>query len=291
LILQLFAEINQCCCFKKKKNKDKKSLMTEEFAARVGISLAAKIAAPFLAWIGARTLGLGAGRLAALSQGQQVGLLLAGMGGATYVLVQPEKSLDFLLGGVASVANTTVQVLGVVANQVRALDESPSGIPLETDSDSTDNVPAAQEEPVPLPLLPKDYTKQNFPFYFNSQKIRYIHDSDVDPLIEAYAVLGIDVVSMILQDHQLPQMKLVKEIYFEQIKHIHPDKNLDFEGATQLASLVNLAYTRIKNMMKSADEQADLITPVLQYFHKGYFPPTPYIILFFLGGAFVVWLS
>ncbi len=276
--------------------------MADDFAAKVGVFLAGKLVFPILAWVGAKTMGLGAGGLNALSPAKQVGLLLAGMGGATYVLLRPEKSLDYLLGGVATAANTTGQVLGIVADQVRALEK----VDLEaymnrqveflgpyfaiTDDDEPDIKIRAL--PAPPPLLPKDYTIQNFPFYLNPlKKIRYINDTDVDPLIEAYAILGIDVVSMILKDRQLPQIKLVKDIYIQQIKLIHPDKNLDFEGANRLASIVNLSYTKIKNMMKSADEQAEFITPVLQHFHKGYFPPTPYIILFFMGGAFAVWFA
>jgi hypothetical protein len=50
------------------------------------------------------------------------------LGAAVYgttivVAIQPEKSLDFLLGGVATIANTTGQVLEVIANQIRGLEQ------------------------------------------------------------------------------------------------------------------------------------------------------------------------
>lgn len=279
--------------------------MTDELAAKVGVFLAGKLIYPVLAWAGARTIGWGAGALNGLGDGQRVALLLGGMGAATYVLYRPEQSLDYLLGGVATVANTTGQALGVVANQVRTLEKVDLekyfndqveflGPYFEPEDEPEDNKIRALPEPPPL--LPKDYNVENFPWCIKSgTQLRYINDTDVDPIIGAYNVLGINVVAMILKDRQLPQMKLVKDIYIQKIKLLHPDKNMDSdlgeEGSTELASLVNLAYTKIKKMMRSADEQAEIITPVLQYFHKGYFSPTPYIILFFAGVAFAVWLA
>lgn len=331
----------------------------DDLAGKVGVFLAGKLVYPALLWTGAKVAGWGG--FNALSQGQRVALLLGGMGAATYVLYRPERSLDLLLSGVATVANTTGQALGVVANQVRTLEKvdmekilndqveflgplfapeaeepeqiqpppppppspspSPSltyfgpeeeprpifgpeqrpAIPITQNTTNTTNTTQINEPPVlpppriapPPPLRPKDYTIENFPWYIKSPtQLRFIKDPEVDSFIQAYNLLGIDVVSMILKDRQLPQMKLVKEIYIQRIRHFHPDKNMvGQETATQLSSYINISYTKIKKMMRSADEQADIITPILQFFHKGHYSPTPYIILFFGGLAFAVWLA
>jgi hypothetical protein len=59
------------------------------------------------------------------------------------------------------------------------------------------------------PLLPKYYTLSNFPYFSVQKKLVKIGDPDIDRYIEAYYVLGIDIVPMILDNHQLPQMDLV----------------------------------------------------------------------------------
>lgn len=279
--------------------------MSEEFAAKVGIFVVSKLAYPFVAWLGVRTTRT----LTALqlSQGSQIALTFAGIGGAAYLSLpgKLEPSLDFILGSVATVANTTAQVLSIAANQFRALEKTDLEGYFDRQLEflepyfDNDSPSALSDKKIPLaiaappPLLPKDYTIQNFPYYGKKNfQPAHIGDPDVDPLIDAYANLRINVVAMILADHQLPQMKLVKAIYLDQIKQIHPDRNTNsFTDANQQASIVNQAYTTIKNIMKSADDQADLIRPVLQHFHKGYFPPTPYIILFFMGGAFAAALT
>jgi hypothetical protein len=116
-----------------------------------------------------------------------------------------------------------------------------------------------------------------------------IGDPDVDRYIEAYYVLGIDIVPMILDNHQLPQMDLVRDIYLQQIRQVHPDKNPNVDAVGTSARL-NDSFTMIKTLMRSADDQLDFIQPILQYFHKGAFPPLPYILLFFAGGFVTILL-
>jgi hypothetical protein len=109
----------------------------------------------------------------------------------------------------------------------------------------------------------------------------------IDPLIEAYNALGIDIVSMILNDHQLPQLDLVRDVYIYQIKKVHPNKNSDYDA---YRGIINDSYAKIKNLVKYAKEQFEFIQPVLQFFHKGAFPPGGYVVLFLAGGLFTIWL-
>ena len=96
---------------------------------------------------------------------------------------------------------------------------------------------------------------------------------------------------MILADHQLPQIDLVRDIYLKQIRQAHPDKNGGSpDPSVTLAASLNDSYAMIRALMRSADDQLDLIQPVLQYFHKGTFPPLPYILLFFAGGFITILL-
>ena len=108
----------------------------------------------------------------------------------------------------------------------------------------------------------------------------------MDPYLQAYYNLDIDIVSMILADHQLPQLELVRDIYVQRIRQNHPDKG----GSSATAAKLNDSYATIKALMQSPDDQFDLIQPVLQYFHKSSFPPTPYIILFCAGGFLTILL-
>ena len=53
---------------------------------------------------------------------------------------------------------------------------------------------------VPPPLLPKDYKVENFPYFIlPGTTLRKTGNDEIDPLIEAYNALGIDIVSMIYQ--------------------------------------------------------------------------------------------
>src|SRR6185503_3733486 len=80
--------------------------------------------------------------------------------------------------------------------------------------------------------LPKDYTLANFPYHILPTTIlRKTGNEEVDTLIEAYNALGIDVVSMILDNHQLPQLELVRDIYIQEIKRAHPART---QGLTPL---------------------------------------------------------
>jgi hypothetical protein len=109
------------------------------------------------------------------------------------------------------------------------------------------------------------------------------HRNDVaDKLIIDYWTLDIDVVSMVLQDHHLPQIELVRNIYRSLIKGVHPDKTRT--DTTSQASAINDAYARIKAMMKDPDAQFELIRPILQFYQNGVYPGKPYVILFIWGG-------
>jgi len=260
-----------------------------DLAERVGLYAVGKLAVPAIVWVGSRLfrgpIGVGKGLL----------LGAVGLGTTIIVSIKPEESLDFVLRQVANVANLTGNALGVAANQIRALEkvdlEELINRPLRYFDDRVHSrTNGIEVQPLliaaPPPLLPKDYTVENFPYYGGNKRL--INDPDVDPYLEAYYTLGIDIVSMILNDHQLPQLSLVRDIYLQRVKQVHPDKNP--QGDHQLTASLNDSYTKIKAMMNSADDQFDILSPVLQAFHKGSFPAYPYILLFFAGGFFTIWL-
>jgi hypothetical protein len=262
----------------------------EEFTNRASLYLVGRVAAPALAWIGGRALGAGG-----WTQNKALLAGAAAFGATVVVSLQPEKSLDLLLGGIATTANYTSQALGVVANKIRSLEKADLeqifnkqiewlGPYFEPTTGKSGGGPLMIAPP-PL-LLPKDYTLNNFPYYvrssFGGTHSQKINDPDVDPYLEAYFALGINVVPMILDNHQLPQLSLVREIYLQKIRQVHPDKSgTDTSGS---AALLNDSYRKIKTLMNSTEAQFEVIRPVLQAFHKGHFPPTPYILLFFAGG-------
>jgi hypothetical protein len=263
-----------------------------EVAERIGLQVAGKVALPVLAWLGTRVIrvvSLGGGGDHVVGPVQGVLLATASVGTVILVAAKPEESLDFVLRGIANTANAAGKVLGVVADQIRALEKVDLENLLNTPFQYFDT-PAgglAEQKLAQLaiaPLLPKDYTLDNFPYFLKTKKPKpSINNEEVDPYLEAYHALGIDIVPMILDQHQLPQLPLVRQIYLQQIRQFHPDKSTNRDANLQ-ASTLNDSYAKIKALMNSPDDQFDVIRPVLQYFHKGTYPATPYIILFFAGG-------
>lgn len=261
-----------------------------DFLEKVGLYMVGKVGWPVLLWTGSRVAGplLSGGPV-----GPVRGILLstAAIGTTIVVAAKPEEALDFVLRGIATTANVTSQVLGVAANQIRALEkvdlEKIMNKPFEYFNSNSPNdskggpggPPGPLQIAPPPPLVPKDYTLSNFPYFLTGPAL-FLNNPDVDPYLQAYYNLDIDIVSMILADHQLPQLELVRDIYVQRIRQNHPDKG----GSSATAAKLNDSYATIKALMQSPDDQFDLIQPVLQYFHKSSFPPTPYIILFCAGG-------
>ncbi len=136
-----------------------------------------------------------------------------------------------------------------------------------------------------------------FPYYLKpgsanaraQARLLFIGDEDVDRYIAAYYALGINIIPMILDHHQLPQIGLVRDIYLRLIRQAHPDKNPGVD-AVRLSSTLNDSFATIRTLMHSPDAQLDLIQPVLQHFHKGNFSPLPYLLLFFAGGFITILL-
>jgi len=155
----------------------------------------------------------------------------------------------------SNTAKAAGSVLNLISDQLRVLEK--------IDLEKTINAPLAYFDfganPVdeskikllapPPPLLPKNYTIDNFPSFVNPTTVlKTIGDSEIDSLINAYNALGIDVVSMILADHQLPQMSLVRAIYLQQIKQFHPDKSTDPDdgNANRKASIMTIPTPKSK---------------------------------------------
>lgn len=224
------------------------------------------------------------------------------------VAAWPEHSFDFVLRQIATVTNYTGIILQLAANQIRALEKvdleqllnKPAEyleyiLPTTTETDETGA--AATSTPttdlvvrrVAGPPPPKNYTTQNFPYFIQPWFIpRYMGDEDTDRLISAYNTLGIDIVTMILTDFQLPQMSLIRDVYYYNIRQVHPDSTRT--DTTSEATTINLAYTEIKTLMSGPDSpehQYELLRVVLQKINKGEFPTIPYVYLF-VGGMLVV---
>lgn len=267
-----------------------------DFGERVGLYMVGKLALPALLWVGSRLAG-------PLVTGGPVGpvrgvlLSTAAIGTTIVVAAKPEEALDFALRGIATTAQAASQVLGVAANQIRALEkvdlEKLMNKPFEYFEAPEESGNGSQPQgPLqiapPPPLVPKDYTLSNFPYFLRGspERATFLNNSEVDVYLQAYYNLGIDIVAMILADHQLPQLPLVREIYRQQIRQNHPDKG----GSSLTAAKLNDSYATIKSLMKNPDDQFELIRPVLQYFHKSQFPATPYIILFCAGGFLTILL-
>lgn len=271
----------------------------EAFVERVGVQIATTLLYPLVAW---------AGRGIAGGVGVRGGLALGAIGYASLVVVviQPEKALDFLLGTVATTAEVSSQLLSVAANKIRVVEKQDLEKllneqikflePLLGDEKVPETPPQQAQGPLLLgQLLPKDYEQDNFPYYLPNpplSAVSSINNEYVDDFIRAYHTLNIDIVKMVLGVHQLPQMQLVKAIYRTEIKKFHPDKdnNRNSPFALQRAIDLNLAYAKIRNMMKSPEQQAQIMTPILQYYHKGAFSPNPYLILFAVGGVLILLL-
>lgn len=279
-------------------------MAVEEYAARVGLSMVSKVAVPAAIWVGGKAVAALGGLGGPPTFGKMLVLLAGGFGTSYLVAFHLEDAVDTVLGGMATAANTTGQVLQVAANQIRNLEKAdlekflnpeldflkPIFVDVDTPMQETAGAAGEQKGPKLIaPLLPKDYDVDHFPYYLKEKKVIPKIDPDIDRYIEAYYALGIDVIPMILEHHQLPQLKLVHDIYIRQIRKAHPDKtSADY---TTTAATLNDSYALIRTLMKSVDLQFDVIRPVLQFYHKTTFSPLPYILLFVAGGFITILLT
>ena len=261
--------------------------MEVDFASRVGLHVVTKVATPILLWIGRRTLFP---LLGPMTPEKAIGLGFLGFGATVIVSVKPEESLDFVLRGLSNTARAAGAVMNVAADQLRRLEkvdlENLVNAPFRYfgGSASAGESASAQGALLIAPPLPKDYTLANFPYHILPTTIlRKTGNEEVDTLIDAYNALGIDVVSMILDNHQLPQLDLVRDIYLQGIKRAHPDKNRDADVAstTRRAGIINDSYAKIKTMMTSAEEQFEFINQFCCIFVR-----ESSLLILFLAGWF-----
>lgn len=253
---------------------------------KIALAAMARFIIPVATWGGRGII-----RIAQSGTVGSVAVVSSGLIATVIVAARPEATLDFVLRQIATVTETTGLVLSLAANKIRALEK--------TDLEALINKPLDQLFPVIYelpseqlliaPLLPKDYSREFFPYYISPLFLpRFVGIEEYDRLIRAYNDLGIDVVAMILQDHQLPQLDLVRDIYREAIRQQHPDKT-GSAATTGAASTLNVAYGEIQATMKGAGNQYELIRAVLQKFNKTAFPSIPYVYLF-AGGVVIVLL-
>lgn len=277
-----------------------------DLVEKIAFTMMTRVAIPIFAWGGRAMVGVV--RRQSLAGGIALGT--AGFVTTVVVAVRPEESFDFVLRQLATLTNYTGLFLQAAANQIRVLEKADlEGIlskPLEYIDENVYSLREASEEgsesetPVPTtssvskryvarPPAPKNYTIKDFPYFISPFFTpRYMGDEDADKLIRAYNNLDIDVVSMILADFQLPQMSLIREIYYYKIRQSHPDRTL--ADTTAEATMINLAYTEIKSIMsgpETAEQQYELLRTVLQKTNKSAFPTIPYVYLF-VGGMLVV---
>jgi hypothetical protein len=147
----------------------------------------------------------------------------------------------------------------------------------------------ADEAPPPPPKL---YTIENFPYYAKGSPPDLTPNfHDTNEVIMAYWRLHVDVIRMVLNDHQLPDPYLMKRIYYELIKQTHPDRG----GTNQEAIQLNLAYEIVKQVIKDPETQIETLRRITIHYtqDRGRTTPTltsPYISLFLFGSFFSFYL-
>lgn len=122
-----------------------------------------------------------------------------------------------------------------------------------------------------------------FQYDWKGKSIR-IGNVEADELIEAYEILQIDIVRVILDKHQLVDWNFVKKRYRRLQKQFHPDKG----GETFESAAINIAFEKIKNIMtpNGESDQMDLISRVLLYHEpKAKDNSGAYLFLFSVGAT------
>jgi hypothetical protein len=266
--------------------------MQMQIGEKLAIAAMTRYAIPVAKWGGALMIEAIRYQFVHRAFATQTALTVTAGVGAVVFLVKTEDTLDFVLRQIASVSEGISLLLGAAANQIRSLEK----MDLEGFIHKPfDYVWPVYEGPEPAPpshsqqlvkyWTPtfKTYTLVDFPYFIGTDFLpRYINDEESDKLIRAYNYLGVDVVSMILKDYQLPNLAFIRDLYLHLIRQQHPDKTRT--DTNSVASEINQAYGDIKTMMSDVEAQFDFLRAVLQKFNKGAFPSLPYIYLF-VGGA------
>jgi hypothetical protein len=115
--------------------------------------------------------------------------------------------------------------------------------------------------PIPPEAPIRNYTESTFPYnleLLSENQLMRTGNQAVDEYIYGFAVLRIDIVRMILEDHALPDEKFVHKRYLNVQKEVHPDRG----GTNEESKDVNVARGFLEKLYEDVQEQIELFQTV-----------------------------
>jgi hypothetical protein len=100
---------------------------------------------------------------------------------------------------------------------------------------------------------------------------------ETDGLIQAYEILNVDIVKVIVEKKQLVDFGFIKKRYKKLQLQYHPDIS---KGSSEQSANLNVSYEKIKKLMANSDAQSDMLKRILLFYSETKSNVSAYFLLF-----------